>query len=58
MSPLQIDKDLLTPREVAGRMSVALRTLWHAGRTGPRNLLGRRGFRGLSHAVAAEESAG
>ena len=28
MVPLQIDKDLLTPREVAGRMSIALRTLW------------------------------
>jgi len=28
MSPLQIDKDLLTPREVAGRMSIAMRTLW------------------------------
>ena len=28
MSPLQIEKDLLTPRDVAGRMSIALRTLW------------------------------
>ena len=28
MSPMQIDKDLLTPRDVAGRMSVAIRTLW------------------------------
>jgi excisionase family DNA binding protein len=28
MSPLQIDKDLLTPREVAARLSVAVRTLW------------------------------
>jgi predicted DNA-binding transcriptional regulator AlpA len=25
---MQIDKDLLTPRDVAGRMSVAIRTLW------------------------------
>jgi predicted DNA-binding transcriptional regulator AlpA len=28
MSPLQINKDLLTPREVAGRMSIGMRTLW------------------------------
>jgi predicted DNA-binding transcriptional regulator AlpA len=28
MVPLKIDKDLLTPRDVAGRMSIALRTLW------------------------------